>query len=351
MANGVSYTKLFQLRQENDEPFHAFAARVYGKAETCAFTTKCECTKIVNYTDHMIRDVRLHGISDMDIRRKMLGVSDILETAVNEVISIVEGKEMARNALLSANMSRISSFKQQQSQQPDPRALTSSPEQATCPDCKNLYKIFTQGPRGWNKKTHKVCLNCYRARRCRDRKQQHTSTLTPAVQSLASDPVLQVGTIEVNEPQLQSKCNSTPCSINTIVKQSPIILGHQVFTKGEWKRARQQEHPRVAITISIDSNEQAKYNEPTHALHIHVEVSAIPDTGAQSDVWSLSDFLAYRFSHDDLLPVNMGLSAANRSPISIEGAFFAKLTTKSHHGKEPLHNICQQLCPVNVSII
>ena len=193
----------------------------------CAFTTKCECTKIVKYTDHMIRDVLLHGISDMDIRREVLGVSDILETAVNEVICIVEGKEMACNALLSANISRISSIKQQ----PDSRAVTSSSEQATCLDCKNLYKIFTQGPRGSNKKPHKVCINCYRAGWRRDWKQQHRSTPTPAVQSLASDPVLQVGAIEVNEPQLQGKCNSTPCSINTIVKQPPIILGHQVFTK------------------------------------------------------------------------------------------------------------------------
>ena len=95
VATGVSRTELFQLQQECDEPFRTFAARVRGKAETCAVTTKCECTKIVNYTDHMIRDVLLHGISDMDIRREVLGVSDFLETAVNEVISLVESKEMA----------------------------------------------------------------------------------------------------------------------------------------------------------------------------------------------------------------------------------------------------------------
>ena len=145
VATGVSRTELFQLRQEHDEPFRAFAARVRGKVETCAFTTKCECTKIVNYTDHMIRDVLLHGISDMDIRCEVFVVSDILETAVNEVISLVGGKEMARNALPSADMSRISSFKQQQSQQPDPRALTSSSEQATCPTVRISTKYSHRG--------------------------------------------------------------------------------------------------------------------------------------------------------------------------------------------------------------
>ena len=56
------------------------------------------------------------------------------------------------------------------------------------------------------------------------------------------------------------------------------------------------------------------------------------DTGAQSDLWSLSDFLACGFSRDDLLPVNMALSAANRSPISMEGAFFATIATTSRNG-------------------
>jgi hypothetical protein len=61
-------------------------------------------------------------------------------------------------------------------------------------------------------------------------------------------------------------------------------------------------------------------------------VSAVADTGAQSDLWSLADFLACGFSRDELRPVSLSLSAANRSPISIEGAFFAKITTIPHIG-------------------
>ena len=113
VAKRVFRTELFQLRQEHDEPFRTFAARVRGKAETCAFTTKCECTRTVNYTDHMIRDVLIHGIADSGIRCEVLGVSDILDTAVNKVIALVESKEIARNALPSANLSSVSSFKRQ----------------------------------------------------------------------------------------------------------------------------------------------------------------------------------------------------------------------------------------------
>ena len=68
----VLRTELLQLRQERDEPFRTFTARVRGKAETCAFTTECECGKSVDYTDHVIRDVLLNGISHSDIRREVL---------------------------------------------------------------------------------------------------------------------------------------------------------------------------------------------------------------------------------------------------------------------------------------
>ena len=81
----------------------------------------------------------------------------------------------------------------------------------------------------------------------------------------------------------------------------------------------------------MDTEGQAKYGGKTHHRHIQAEVSAVADTGAQSDVWSLSDFLACGFSQEELVPVSIGLSAANQSPIKIEGVFFAKL---SNGGKE-----------------
>ena len=101
VATGVLRTELLQLRQERDERFRTFTARVRGKAETCAFTTMCECGKNVDCTDHVIRDILLNGISDPDLRR------EVLQTPVNDVITLVENKEMARNALPSSTPSAV----------------------------------------------------------------------------------------------------------------------------------------------------------------------------------------------------------------------------------------------------
>ena len=177
VATGVLRTELLQLRQERDEPFRAFTARVRGKAETCAFSTKYECGKNVDYTDHVIRDVLLNGISDPDIRREVLGTQNVLQTPVNDVIALVENKRMAGNALPSSTRSAVSSFKRQQEAPKEPPSATPSradqAKQAACPHCKNLFKIFTEGTRGWNTKPHTVCLNCSTVRRRRKRP-QHT---------------------------------------------------------------------------------------------------------------------------------------------------------------------------------
>ena len=61
VAIGVLRAELMCLKQERDEPFRAFAARVRGKAETCAYTIMCTCGVTNSYTDDIIKDVLMAG--------------------------------------------------------------------------------------------------------------------------------------------------------------------------------------------------------------------------------------------------------------------------------------------------
>ncbi|CAH3168005.1 unnamed protein product, partial [Pocillopora meandrina] len=101
----------------------------------------------------------------------------------------------------------------------------------------------------------------------------------------------------------------------------PNRLDHHIFTKGEWWQAQLKDHPTVTITISVDK--PATITEKAHSTQ--VTTTAIADTGTQSNLWSLEEYLSCGFSRDDLHPVCLSLTAANRTPIRIEGAFFAKL--------------------------
>eukprot|EP00794_Sanderia_malayensis_P000858 gene858-150_t len=94
VATCVLRTDLLQMHQERDESFRAYSARVRGKAETCFYEAKCECGKVVDYTDHIIRDVLLNGIYNTNIRREALGSLDILNKPISDVIALVEQKEL-----------------------------------------------------------------------------------------------------------------------------------------------------------------------------------------------------------------------------------------------------------------
>ena len=83
-----------------------------------------------------------------DSRREILGTTDILNKVVNDVVALVENKEMARNALPSSSLSAVLSFQRQKTQQLGPVAPPPPADQAredVCPDCKHTFKVFTEG--------------------------------------------------------------------------------------------------------------------------------------------------------------------------------------------------------------
>ena len=103
VALGVLRSDLASLRQEPDETFREFAARVQSKAEVCEFKTHftgccaaCNCKTTfcgeTYYTDEVIRDVLINGIADMDIRREALSAERILEKSVTEIVAFIESR-------------------------------------------------------------------------------------------------------------------------------------------------------------------------------------------------------------------------------------------------------------------
>ena len=345
VATCVLRTELLQLRQNRDEPFRSFVAKVRGKAETCSYAAKCTCGADVNYTDHVIRDVILNGLFDTDIKREVLGASGVLELPINDIIALVESKEMARNALPSHSLSAVSSFQKQKATPPNIATRPSPSDQAKegqCPECHTNFRVFTQGARGWNKTPHKVCIDCYRAARRKNRQQDSRSSTTSAVHATESESISQIATIHTG---------STNPSKATKTRPPAVRLDHHIFSKGEWKRARLRDHPRVPVTVTLlrqtPGTSSARGDVAGRQPPPPAEVSAVADTGAQSDLWSLSDFMACGFSCDDLRPINVNLSAANHSPISIEGAFFAKLSTTPCSGKT---STCHSMIYVSSSV-
>ena len=109
---------------------------------------------------------------------------------------------------------------------------------------------------------------------------------------------------------------------------------HYVFKDGQWARAYMSEHPKVQVTISVN------------CAHLHVKttstsatnVTAIADTSAEVNPWSLSEFLQHGFTRD-ILTRAPNLVAANHSSQSIAGTFIAFVQGLSCHNHVQCHAV------------
>ena len=295
VARGVIRAELFQMSQSNDEPIRTFAARVRGKAETCGFTTSVKCPHDsyikADYTEEVIRDVLLAGICDLDIRREALSMAGVLEKTVNDVISIIEAREMARNATpLSSSISALSSYKR--GKQKD------SPTPVPCPDCGKPYLRHRERPGGGvNKEPYKQCRECWRTSKKRLSKGQHDGHDLKAIEAHPdSDHVSQISTLESHS-----------------------------------------EHPRAYFEIGFADRHQAHF----------VPVEAIADTGAQSNVWGIKDFEEAGFNSNNLQPTTLRIRAANANPMDIAGQFKGLFKGISPSGKAIT---CQSMVYVSSSV-
>ena len=330
VATGVNRAELMLLHQERDEAFRSFAARVRGKAETCAYTVRCACAVSVDFTEIIVRDVLIAGIADTDIRREILGIGNILEQTVNNVITLVESKEMARNALPSSTAG-ISSFK---------RGLFVSPQSGrgqvgTCPECKTNFALFSEGARGWNTKPHRICQACYKAHRTkRSNEKPGNRTGTSESYKIGAN-LAQVSTLAMVKHRRKVNRRKPQATRDfTEIGQSSVRLPHHIFSKGQWRRARFLDHPTLQLEVTVLPSDYAAFRRQCPNISPSL-ITAIADTGAQSCLWSMSAFLAAGFSSSDLIPVTLDLSAANTSPIPVAGAVLLHLSVPSAKGNRP----------------
>ena len=258
------------------------------------------------------RDTLLKGICNAEIRREVLGTANIITTAINNVIAIVESKEMARNAAPVSDVSAVSAFKRQKTAS----VAQDRSEKSPCPVCKQLFNLYLKGPRGWNSKPHTLCLDCFRSRR----RKKHHSSASPT------------------SATIQNERNHLP--VNTDSHLGAIILtnsstesyeaedAHHALVNVQWVRPNMRKHPTISVNISMDQ----AWCRSKHPPHIAKNVVAVADTGSQTNVWSLRKFLAAGFERSILIPA-LDLVAANHSHISIDGFFFAVIEGNSCDGK------------------
>ena len=337
VAKTVRRSDVLQMRQDHDETVRGYYARVKGKADTCAYIVTCtheNCRRKVDYTNEVIKDMLVTGLSDPEIRRDVLGWTELDGKTALEIVTFVESKEMARNALLHSNSGQMSALSRYRKEKTTPENKDGLVDKKTatgkCPICSKDYRLFVFFKRSkkYNEKPFATCFECKRPKTPKNIEGGETSALTFSSIGAISD--LQVS--ETNS--MVEETDTSMIVVTEVSNHSRIIAGLQNMTFDQiigWQKAKKPCHPRLQLRVTTEQSDYISLGTSFVSITpFHIDV--VTDSGAQSCVWSLRGFILAGFKKSDLIPIKHSMTAANKLPIKIEGAIIIRLSGKDANG-------------------
>ena len=125
-----------------------------------------------------------------------------------------------------------------------------------------------------------LCSACWRQANSRRNRPKDTSTETGG---------LIIGAAEVLN---KSDLGSVESMEIAAAQNNQILLNHYIFDSADgWKAAEAMAHPTLRLNIFTDSSDYTHINATQPQIRTPCFVNVVTDTGAQSCLWSLQDFL------------------------------------------------------------
>ncbi|KAK4305129.1 hypothetical protein Pmani_022961 [Petrolisthes manimaculis] len=111
VALSVRRATLLQTKQDPGEHVRQYVARLRGLANVCQWsktgvctTATCSGTVTIDYTEDIVKLVLLNGLADEEIRKEVLGTTEIDTKTLNETVCLVDSKETAARAMVTDNL-------------------------------------------------------------------------------------------------------------------------------------------------------------------------------------------------------------------------------------------------------
>ena len=197
--------------------------------------------------------------------------------STNDVVSLVESKELARNAIPPTTASIYFKKKQLLTTEKQPNRIQSG----ICPSCTKKIALFSEGARGWNTCAHRQCIECNRTQRSK-----HKAQVTNQAEQLENNSASEVGAVFSQISSVSTPSHNEQTSVNVV----DVKTGHRIFTKGAWRRARFMNHPEAKLTVSVRASDYCSFVRRYPQVS-PTTITAMTDSGAQSCLWSMDGFL------------------------------------------------------------
>ena len=230
VAVSVRRSDLLTMTQCDGESARSFFARIKGKADTCAYSLECTsptCAQVVDFTDIITKNVIVSGLSVDEVKREVLGWHDLDTRTVQQTVTYIEAKKMARDAMnKSSTNAALSPYKKKGKQRDDAKGQ--------CKDCHiDIDKFF------WSQRQKKMVEKGFCSSRWSKRSKEKSANRSnvTAVNSRDDAGAITIGAI--SEP-----------------------LDHLILDSGKgWKKIESMKHPSLKLSISIDPNDYVKLNK------------------------------------------------------------------------------------------
>ena len=179
-------SEALSAKQAAGERFQQFTARVRGLVIDCQYKLPCPnagpgneaCATTgcigVDYSTTVVKDVLLNSIADADIKREILGDVNLASKTVQEVVTIVEAKEAARDAVATSRTAQTaasSTYKNNvraKAPAADTPPTSGSPHRPRGKKCRcgNAYFDYAErANEGWNSRPYEECHDCCLSKR------------------------------------------------------------------------------------------------------------------------------------------------------------------------------------------
>ena len=343
----VARVQLQNMRQDRDEPVRAFTARLRGQAGVCNFQIKCsktDCEEAVDYSDMMIRDALIRGLSDDEIRLDILGLSDqnlTLEDTIQKIEAKESGKRSAGRLLLSTDTSTagLSSYRRQEkSRLQDKGGYNTNKRQPNSNHCSYCGRYGHSSDRDERVKScpayNHTCSKCGKRHHhesvCRSTQLVDKSAATS--QDDATAVFQSLCTIDTQD------IDTGQSHISHIPETPSSKLDHHVYNDSEnsWEQRVSDPQPFIDITVQAFPSDVKDIGlEPTfYSPSMLAPVPAMADTGCQSCLAGESLLRKLGLQKQHLINTSMKMSAANSESIDIIGALPVRISGTSPAGKQ-----------------
>ena len=329
VAASVLRTELFYMKQDHGETVLAFSSRALGKARNCKLTVRCPHNTDVDYSEDMVKQVVLAGMSDDEIKRKVLSTPGIDDMSLNDTIAIIEMEEMASRSMSDhpttvLNQASSTSYKKRISS--SDRRLQTKGKCASCSTEFLIHRIKKQAGKEDILLTDKFCKSCWQkrceARRGNSKRSSSTPDNNEAGGSAKSEDFPYLCSVNAYGGQCSSSDEITSyCAANHMAVPMP----HHIFdgTKG-WMQTPVEPHPTITLTAFTTESDYNHLRLPCPTTK-PTKVTVVTDSGCQSSLIGLKVMYKLGLKKSCLVPVKGKMSAINGEGINILGAVFLRL--------------------------